>query len=154
MNLDKVLKAESVAIVGASRSVTKRGYQAIRILLQEKYGGRIYPVNPKEDSVLGLRCYKSVSDIEGPVDLALITTPAKTIPALLKECGEKKVSGAVIVAGGFRELGTEGKALEALVVETAQASGVRIIGPNTSLWGGFLIRTSGGYTIYVSGDTA
>ena len=132
MNLDKVLKAESVAIVGASRSVTKRGYQAIRILLQEKYGGRIYPVNPKEDSVLGLRCYKSISEIEGPVDLALITTPAKSIPKLLEECGRKGVKGAVIIAGGFGETGAEGRRLEDLMVETARANQIRLIGPNTS----------------------
>lgn len=132
MTLDRVLKAESVAIVGASRAVTKRGYQAIRILLEEKYGGRIYPVNPKEDSVLGLRCYKSVSDIEGPVDLALITTPAKTIPKLLEECGRKGVKGAVIIAGGFGETGAEGRKLEDLMVKTAQANNIRLIGPNTS----------------------
>jgi acetyltransferase len=130
--LDKILNARSVAIIGASKNPTKRGYQAIKTLLEDGYEGQIYPVNPREDSVLGIPCHASITAIEHPVDLALITTPAKTIPALLKECGEKKVSGAVIVAGGFRELGTEGKALEALVVETAQASGVRIIGPNTS----------------------
>jgi acyl-CoA synthetase (NDP forming) len=132
MNLDKVLKAESVAIVGASRNVTKRGYQAIRILLQEKYGGRIYPVNPKEDSVLGLRCYKSISEIEEPVDLALITTPAKSIPKLLEECGRKGVRGAVVIAGGFGETGAEGRRLEDLMVEKARANQIRLIGPNTS----------------------
>jgi acetate---CoA ligase (ADP-forming) len=132
MTLDRVLKAESVAIVGASRAVTKRGYQAIRILLEEKYGGRIYPVNPKEDSILGLRCYKSISDIEEPVDLALITTPAKTIPKLLEECGRKGVQGAVIIAGGFGETGAEGRKLEDLMVKTAQANHIRLIGPNTS----------------------
>ena len=132
LNLDKVLKAESVAIVGASKTVTKRGYQAIRILLEEKYGGRIYPVNPKEDSVLGLKCYKSISDIEGPVNLALITTPAKSIPKLLEECGRKGVKGAVIIAGGFGETGAEGRKLEDLMVETARANRIRLIGPNTS----------------------
>ena len=132
MSLEKVLKAESVAIVGASRNVTKRGYQAIRILLQEKYGGRIYPVNPKEDSVLGLRCYKSISEIEGPVDLALITTPAKSIPRLLEECGRKGIKGAVVIAGGFGETGVEGRKLEDLMVETARANRIRLVGPNTS----------------------
>ena len=89
MSLDRILQAESVAIVGASKVDTKRGFQAIRILLDEKYDGRIYPVNPKEKSVLGLKCYNKVSDIEEPVDLALITTPAKTIPAVLEDCGKK-----------------------------------------------------------------
>ena len=132
MSLEKVLNAESVAIVGASTNETKRGYQAIRILIDEKFGGRIYPVNPKEKSILGLKCYPKVSAIEGPVDIALITTPANTTPAILADCGLKGVHGAVIIAGGFGELGEEGRALETRMVETAQKYGIRLIGPNTS----------------------
>ncbi len=132
MSLEKVLDAESVAIVGASKSETKRGYQAIKTLLDQKFEGRIYPVNPKEKSILGFKCYAKVSDIEDPVDLALITTPAKTIPSILEDCGKKGVKGAVIIAGGFRELGKEGKQLEAEVVKVARKYGVRLIGPNTS----------------------
>ncbi len=132
MSLDKVLNAESVAIVGASKNETKRGYQAIRTLLDEKYGGKIYPVNPREKSILGLQCYAKVSDIEGEVDMALITTPAKTIPSVLEDCGKKDVHGAVIIAGGFGELGSEGRNLEDQVVDTARKFGIRLIGPNTS----------------------
>ncbi|MBW1774097.1 MAG: acetate--CoA ligase family protein [Deltaproteobacteria bacterium] len=132
MSLDRIFNAESVAIVGASRVETKRGFQAIRTLLDEKYEGKIYPVNPKEKSVLGFRCYPKVSDIEDPVDLALITTPAKTIPAVLEDCGLKGVAGAVIIAGGFRELGAEGTKLEEDLIKTALRHNVRIIGPNTS----------------------
>lgn len=132
MSLYKILNAKSVAIVGASKNETKRGYQAIRILLDEKFGGKIYPVNPKESSILGLKCYSKVSEIDGPVDMALITTPAKTIPAILDDCGKKKVNGAVIIAGGFGELGGEGKKLENHMVATAQKNNIRLIGPNTS----------------------
>ena len=106
--LDKVLNAKSVAIIGASKNKTKRGYQAIKTLLADGFEGEIYPVNPKEEKILGLACYKDIMDIEGPVDLALITTLARTIPAILKRCGQKKVAGAVIIAGGFRELGDKG----------------------------------------------
>lgn len=130
--LDKVLNARSVAIIGASKNKTKRGYQAIKTLLSDGFEGEIYPVNPKEDMILGLRCYKDITDIEGPLDLALITTPARTIPGILRKCGEKKVAGAVIIAGGFRELGTKGKELESEVVAAAKETGVRLIGPNTS----------------------
>ncbi|MCP4672396.1 MAG: acyl-CoA synthetase, partial [Desulfobacula sp.] len=130
--LDKVLNAKSVAIIGASKSKTKRGYQAIKTLKADGYEGEIYPVNPKEDMILGLKCYSDITQIKGDVDLALITTPARTIPAILKKCGEKKVSGAVIIAGGFRELGEHGRELELEVVRTAQETGVRLIGPNTS----------------------
>ena len=93
MDLGPILDASSVAIVGASKNETKRGYQAIRTLQQEQYDGMIYPVNPKESSILGFRCYPSVSAIEGPVDLALITTPATTVPAILNDCGKKGVKG-------------------------------------------------------------
>jgi acetyltransferase len=132
MELDPILKASSVAVVGASRSETKRGFQAIRTLVEERYEGAIYPVNPKETSVLGFRCYPSVSAIDDPVDLALITTPARTIPAILEDCGKKGVHGAVIVAGGFGETGAEGRALEEELVRTARENRIRLIGPNTS----------------------
>lgn len=130
--LDKVLNAKSVAIIGASKIKTKRGYQAIKTLLADGFEGQIYPVNPKEDMILGLKCYKDICDIEAPVDLALITTPAATIPGILRKCGEKKVAGAVIIAGGFRELGAKGRELEQQVVVAAKETGVRLIGPNTS----------------------
>jgi len=132
MSLDRVLDAASVAIVGASRNPTKRGYQAIKTLLDQQFEGKIYPVNPKEKSVLGFKCYPKVSDIEEPVDLALITTPARTVPAIIEDCGKKGVKGAVIIAGGFRELGVEGKKLEQEMLEVGRKYHVRLIGPNTS----------------------
>ena len=132
MSLEKILDAESVAIVGASKSETKRGFQAIRTLLDGKFQGKIYPVNPKEKNILGLRCYAKVSDIKEPVHLALITTPAKTIPAVLEDCGKKGVAGAVVIAGGFRELGEEGEKLEEDLIHAAKKHNIRIIGPNTS----------------------
>ncbi len=111
MSLDSVLKAKSVAVVGASKSETKRGFQAIRTLIDENYEGIIYPVNPREDSILGLKCHKSVSEIGEHVDIALITTPARTIPGILAECGECGVNGAVVIAGGCGEIGKDGKKL-------------------------------------------
>ncbi|MFZ0724275.1 MAG: CoA-binding protein, partial [Desulfobacterales bacterium] len=132
MPLDRILNAQSVAVIGASKVETKRGFQTIRTLLEEKYGGRIYPVNPKEKSILGLKCYGSVAEIDGPVDLALVATPAATVPAVLEECGQKGVAGAVILAGGFGETGSAGRELEARVLAAARKHGIRLIGPNTS----------------------
>ncbi|OQY13191.1 MAG: acyl-CoA synthetase [Desulfobacteraceae bacterium 4572_187] len=132
MSLEKVLNAKSVAIIGASKDETKRGYQTIRTLSDEKYEGNIYPVNPKENSILGLKCYKNVNDIKAFVDMALIATPARTIPFILEDCGKKRVSGAVILAGGFGELGEKGKKLEDQVVAAAKKNHIRLIGPNTS----------------------
>ncbi len=132
MGLEHVLNATSVAVVGASKKETKRGYQSIKTLLEQGFEGRIYPVNPKEKSILGLPCYTLVSEIEGPVELVLITTPAKTIPGILKDCGKKGVAGAVIIAGGFGEMGQVGKDLEKEIVAIANENGIRLIGPNTS----------------------
>ena len=130
--LEKVLNAKSVAVVGASKNETKRGYQTIRTLLEEKYEGDIYPVNPRENSILGFKCYKSVSSIKGVVDLALIATPAGTLPSVLEDCGKKGVQGAVILAGGFGETGKDGRKLENEVVAVARKHSIRLIGPNTS----------------------
>ena len=132
MSLEKILKAESVAIIGASKNETKRGYQTIRTLLDEKYEGSIYPVNPKEKSILGFKCYKKISDIEEPVDVALVATPAATLPAVLEDCGRNGVSGAVVLAGGFGEMGREGRKLESDMVAVAKKHHIRLIGPNTS----------------------
>ncbi len=130
--LDKILNAKSVAIIGASKVKTKRGFQAVHTLLENNYEGRIYPINPKETKIHGLKCYSTISDIKRPIDLVLITTPAKTLPSILEECGKKQVSGAVIIAGGFGELGSEGKKLEYEIVGIARKYNMRLIGPNTS----------------------
>ena len=132
MTLERILNAESVAIVGASKNETKRGYQTIRTLLDEKYEGRIYPVNPKEKSILGFKCYKKVSDIKGAVDVALVATPAQSLPAVLEDCGKKGVKGAVVLAGGFGETGADGRKLESEMVAVANKHKIRLIGPNTS----------------------
>ncbi len=132
MGLEHVLNARSVAVVGASKVPTKRGYQTIRTLLDERYEGTIYPVNPKEKSIMGLKCYTAVSEIPGEVDVALIATPARTVPAVLEDCGQKGVKGAIILATGFGETGETGKALEGEVLKVAGRHGIRLIGPNTS----------------------
>ncbi len=132
MSLAHILNAESVAIIGASKNETKRGYQAIRTLLEERYEGGIYPVNPREKSILGFKCYPSVADIKEPIDVALVATPAKTLPAVLEDCGRKGVKGAVVLAGGFGEIGPEGRKLEDEMVAVAKKYNIRLIGPNTS----------------------
>jgi acetyl coenzyme A synthetase (ADP forming)-like protein len=132
MALEHVLNATSVAVVGASKKETKRGYLAIKTLLEQGFEGRIYPVNPKEKTILGLPCHNRVSEIEGPVEMVLITTPAKTIPEILRDCGKKGVAGAVIIAGGFGEMGKAGKDLEKEMVGIAKEHNIRLIGPNTS----------------------
>ncbi len=131
MDLERIFNAESVAVIGATKDETQQGYQALVTLQEGKFEGRIYPVNPEEKSILGLKCYSSILDIPGNLDLALITTPAQSIKSILYELGQKGAAGAVVLAGGFGELGEEGKKLEEEIVTLARENGIRIIGPNT-----------------------
>ncbi|MGH8788479.1 MAG: acetate--CoA ligase family protein [Cupriavidus necator] len=130
--LHPIFYPASIAIVGASKDPTKRGFRSIQKLLEDGFQGAIYPVNPKESSILGKVVYPTLAAIPGPVDLALICTPAKTLPDVIAQCGAKGVKGAVVLAGGFAEAGPEGAALQARMVEEARKHHVRVIGPNTS----------------------
>lgn len=130
--LHAFLAPDAIAIIGASADPTKRGYKAMVGLIKGHYAGKIYPLNPKLPEILGVPTFAALDDIPGPVDLALICTPAATLPGIMVECGRKGVKGAVILASGFRETGPEGAKLEQEVLNAARAGGVRIIGPNTS----------------------
>ncbi|WP_036178800.1 acetate--CoA ligase [Marinomonas sp. MED121] len=130
--LEKVLAPDSIAIIGASNDPTKRGYKAMMGLMDGGYEGDIYPINPKADTILGKKAYASVAMMPPHVDMALICTPAKTIPSLIEQCGAMKVKGAIILASGFGEVDEAGAKLEQDVLDAAKQAGVRIIGPNTS----------------------
>ena len=130
--LNPIFYPTSIAIVGASKDQTKRGFRSIQKLLEDGFLGEIYPVNPKEASILGKVAYPSLAAIPGPVDLALVCTPAKTLPDVIAQCGAKGVKGAVVLAGGFAEAGPEGIELQSRMVAVARRHGVRVVGPNTS----------------------
>jgi len=130
--LHGIFYPNSIAIVGASKDPTKRGFRSVQKLLEDGFKGEIFPVNPKESTILGLTVYPSLDAIPGSVDLAVICTPAKTLPDVIAQCGRKRVKGAVVLAGGFAEAGAEGKVLQDRMVEEARKGGVRIVGPNTS----------------------
>lgn len=130
--LHDILAPEAIAIVGASSDSTKRGYKAMVGLIKDGYAGAIYPINPKADMILGVKAYPSLEAIPGKIDLALICTPATTLPGLIAECGKKGVKGAVVLASGFKEIGGEGVKLEEAMMAAAREHNVRIIGPNTS----------------------
>ncbi|MFN2410747.1 MAG: acetate--CoA ligase family protein [Halomonas sp.] len=130
--LHAVLAPNGIAVVGASADVTKRGYKAMEGLVKGGYRGDIYPVNPKADSILGVKAWPSISAIPGNPGLALLCTPAATVPDLIAECGRRGIKGAVVLASGFSESGEAGAALEARMMANAHEHGVRIIGPNTS----------------------
>ncbi|PTD95712.1 acetate--CoA ligase family protein [Pseudothauera lacus] len=130
--LHDILAPSSIAIVGASADPTKRGYKAMVGLIKDGYRGAIHPINPKADRILGVKTLPSIEALPGPVDLALICTPAATVPGIIAELGRKGVKGVVVLASGFKETGPEGAKLEQQVLDAAREGGVRVIGPNTS----------------------
>lgn len=134
----------SIAVIGASSEPKKMGYAVMHNLLH--FPGQLYPVNNKRPEVQGLKAYASILDIPNPVDMAVITVPAKHVPSVIEECGRKGVPMAVIITAGFREMGEEGKALEDRVLEIARSYGTRIVGPNCL---GLIIPPKGIDTTYV-----
>ncbi|MCX6008040.1 MAG: CoA-binding protein [Chloroflexi bacterium] len=128
--LDYIFKPRSVAVIGASDNVTKWGYLVIERPLRTGYKGAIYPVNPQADTILGLPSYRSVKDIPGSVDLAVITTQASHVPSVMQQCVDKGVKGAILISAGFAEASIEGKDLEEKVMAIARSGGIRCVGPN------------------------
>jgi acetyltransferase len=127
--LDAVFRPRSVAIVGATETQGSVGHTLTVNLLSGGYKGVVYPINPKRDTVLGHRCYKSISDIPDGVDLAVIATPSLTVPGIIAECAKKNITSTIIISAGFKELGQKGAELEKKILEAADGR-VRIIGPN------------------------
>ncbi|HOI12307.1 MAG TPA: acetate--CoA ligase family protein [Methanoculleus sp.] len=134
----------SIAVIGASSEPKKMGYAIMHNLLH--FPGQLYPVNNKRPEVQGLKAYASILDIPNPVDMAVITVPAKHVPSVIEECGQKGVAMVVIITAGFKETGEGGKALEDRILQIAKGYGTRIIGPNCL---GLIIPPKGIDTTYV-----
>ena len=132
MTLGPIFEPRSIAVVGASSNPTKRGHQILRALGDSGYEGSVYAVSPKGGRLLGHEVYTSLEEMPEAADLAVICTPAATVPDLLRACGERGVAGAVVLAVGFGEAGPAGAELEARLRRAARKGGVRVVGPNTS----------------------
>ena len=128
--LDVFFSPKTVAVIGATETVNTVGRTVLWNLVTSPFGGTVYPVNPNRPSVLGVKAYKSVSDIPEQVDLAVIVTPPPSIPGIIRECGENGVRGAVVISAGFKEIGPEGAELERLLLKEALAADIRVVGPN------------------------
>ncbi len=126
--LDAVLRPKSIALVGASNAPDKVGYTLLKNMLAAGYEGAVYPINPHDDEVLGLKAYKSVHDVPGDIDAAVIAVPAKVCTQVAEECGKKGIKGLIVVTSGFGEAGRGD--LEEELVRTARRYGMRILGPN------------------------
>jgi acyl-CoA synthetase (NDP forming) len=118
-----------VALVGASAAPGKVGHVVLRNLLAS-WSGEVHPIHPTETEILGRPCRRSVSDVPGQVDLAVIVVPASAMPAVIEDCAAAGVGAAIIISGGFAEAGPAGRALQERVAAVARAGGIRIVGPN------------------------
>ncbi len=130
MSLESFFNPKSIAIVGASRQKGKVGYEILVNMIEAGYEGEIYPINPKADTIEGLKCYPDLQSIGQAPDLVVIIIPAKFVPELMQQCAKVGAKSVIIITAGFKEVGEEGRKLEKQVLQIARQAGIRIIGPN------------------------
>jgi acetyltransferase len=130
LDLDKIFKPKSVAIVGASDEEGSVGYALVQNLTEHYFKGEVFLVNIHKKEIHGRKAYAKLEDIPGQVDLAIIATPAKTVPGIIEDCGKSGIKGVIIVSAGFKEVGQEGRLLEEEIRRLRGKYDLRIIGPN------------------------
>lgn len=130
MPLRALFEPGCVAVVGASERPGSVGRTLFWNLIRSPFGGTVYPINPRRHSVLGVRCCSALADVPEPIDLAVIATPAPGVPDRIAECVAAGVKAVIIISAGFREVGTEGLAREARVMDLVRGTGMRVLGPN------------------------
>jgi acetyl coenzyme A synthetase (ADP forming)-like protein len=130
MSLEPFFKPKTVAVVGVSRQPRKFGHVIFKNFIDSQFEGKVFPVNPKAESILGEKAYSSVTEVPGELDLAVIAVPAFSVPSVVDDCISKRVKAAVIISGGFKEIGEEGAKLEQKIKEQIAGQNLRIIGPN------------------------
>src|SRR4051812_22727126 len=126
--LDAMLAPNSVALIGATETEGSVGRTLMKNL--SGFEGAVYPINPKRSSVLGVQAYPNIAAVPDKIDLAVIVTPATTVPGLIRDCAQVGVPAAVIISAGFKEVGPAGALLEQQILAEAQRSQMRILGPN------------------------
>jgi len=120
----------SVAVIGASEREGSVGRTLLWNLVTNPFGGTVYPVNARRTSVLGIKCYPDVGAVPERADLAVVVTPAETVPGVIRECAAAGIGGAIVISAGFKEIGERGVQLEQETLEIARAAGMRLLGPN------------------------
>ena len=128
--LNSLFYPRSIAVIGASRQAGSVGQSLLANLIDSRYQGIVYPVNPKAKGILGIKCYRNVIEIPDVVDLAVIVVPSPFVAEVLEECGKKHIKGAIVISAGFKEIGGEGAALEEKVKKIIEKYGLSLVGPN------------------------
>jgi len=121
---------KSIAIIGASSKPGKVGHNVLKNIVESKYKGKLYPINPKAEEILGFKSYKSVLDVPEEIDIAIFVVPGKLVNSVAEECGKKRIKGLVIITAGFKEVGGAGITREQELVQIAKKYDMRVIGPN------------------------
>jgi acetyltransferase len=129
-SLEVFFKPYNVAVIGATEKPASVGRSLVSNLVRGPFAGKVFPINPKRTTVLDFKCYPSIGEVPGKVDLAVIATPADTVPRVIAECAEAGVEAAIIISAGFREIGPGGAALEQEILMQARRGRMRVIGPN------------------------
>ena len=129
-SLKKLFDPKSIAVIGASNQQGSVGFSMMKNLIGSGFRGTVYPVNPKRKSVLGIHCYASILDVPSSIDLAIVATPAKIVPAIVKQCVEANAKSLIVVSSGFSEIGQEGARLERELAKILKGTGIRMLGPN------------------------
>lgn len=130
MSLRNFFCPDSVAVIGAAREEEKVGHIILDNIINSGYKGKLFPVNPKADEIHGIKCYPSVLNVPGDIDLAIIVIPAQFVLQVLEECSKKNTKWSIIISAGFKETGIEGARRERQLIEKAKDYGIRILGPN------------------------
>src|SRR5262245_2744161 len=128
--LEAVFRPRSIAVIGASRERGTVGAEIFHNLIEHGFRGAVYPVNPKADVVQSVHAYPTITDVPGPVDLAIIVVPAARVIEVVQACGEKGVRAVVVISAGFKEVGGEGLERERRLIDLARRFGMRVVGPN------------------------
>jgi len=128
--LDSIFYPKTIAIIGASRKPGSVGHSLLANLIDSRFQGIVYPVNPKAKGILGIKCYPNVIEIPDIVDLAVIIVPVQFVPGVLEECGKKGIKGVIIITAGFKEIGGDGIEAEKIVWDICKIYGISLVGPN------------------------
>ncbi|MGD9033588.1 MAG: acetate--CoA ligase family protein, partial [Desulfobacteraceae bacterium] len=126
-----VLEPRSIAVIGASSNPTKTGHVLFKNIVVNGFPGKVYPINPKADEILGIKAYPKILDVPDDIDVVFFLLPGQFVPTLYEDCKKKGVKAAVIIAAGFAEVGEEGAKQQKMLVDLVKSTGVRCLGPNS-----------------------
>jgi len=128
--LTSLFRAQSIAVIGASKTPGKIGHSILSNIVSSGYQGELYPINPREEEILGMPCHADLSDLGGQVDVAVVAVPAPLVLDVAEQCGQAEVKNLVVISAGFKEVGGDGVALEAELLKICRAHDMRLVGPN------------------------